>query len=89
MLISQTKTDYLAVDFARFYIPTMLYEGRQHVYSILSIFKERTRKEINHSIVYPFLHQQKRRYTSSPSPQASPVIALTNFDASSLVLNGP
>ncbi len=57
---TQPKTQDLVVDFSRFYILTMLYEGPQHGYSILSTFKERTGKEISPSLVYPFLRQLEK-----------------------------
>jgi DNA-binding PadR family transcriptional regulator len=52
-----TRTEDLVVDFSRFYILTILYEGPQHGYSILSTFKQRIGKEISPSLVYPFLKQ--------------------------------
>jgi DNA-binding PadR family transcriptional regulator len=58
---SSTKMDDLVVDFARFYILTILYEGPHHGYGILSTFKERTRKEISPSLVYPFLSQLEKK----------------------------
>ena len=47
----------LLSDFSRFYIITILYEGPQHGYSIMSQFKKRIKKEISPSLVYPFLEQ--------------------------------
>lgn len=61
MPTSSTKMDDLVVDFARFYILTILYEGPHHGYGILSTFKERTRKEISPSLVYPFLSQLEKK----------------------------
>jgi DNA-binding PadR family transcriptional regulator len=58
---SSTKMDDLVVDFARFYILTILYEGPHHGYGILSTFKERTNKEISPSLVYPFLSQLEKK----------------------------
>jgi DNA-binding PadR family transcriptional regulator len=55
------KTEGLECDFSRFYILTMLYEGPQHGYSILSNFKERTGKEISPSLVYPFLKELEKK----------------------------
>ena len=60
MLTSQVKTEDLVVDFARFYILTILYEGPQHGHSILSTFRQRTGKEISPSLVYPFLNQLEK-----------------------------
>lgn len=47
--------DELLSDFSRFYILTILYEGPAHGYSIISKFKQRIKKEISPSLVYPFL----------------------------------
>ncbi len=55
-----SEEDY-AVDFARFYILTILYEGPQHGYNILTIFKERTGKEISPSLIYPFLRKLEKK----------------------------
>ena len=56
-----TKNQDFVCDFSRFYILTILYEGPQHGYSILSTFKERTGKEISPSLVYPFLSQLEKK----------------------------
>ena len=61
MSASPLNTENLVVDFSRFYILTMLYEGPRHGYSILSTFKERTGKEISPSLVYPFLRQLEKK----------------------------
>jgi DNA-binding PadR family transcriptional regulator len=61
MSASTLKTDNLVVDFSRFYILTILYEGPQHGYSILSTFKERTGKVMSPSLVYPFLSQLEKK----------------------------
>ncbi len=60
MSASPTIQDFVC-DFSRFYILTVLFEGPQHGYSILSTFKERTGKEISHSLVYPFLRQLEKK----------------------------
>lgn len=61
MSASPLVTDNLVVDFSRFYILTILYEGPRHGYSILSTFKERTGKGISPSLVYPFLRQLENK----------------------------
>lgn len=48
-------------DFSRFYILTILYEGPQHGYSIISKFRKRIGKQISPSLVYPFLSQLERK----------------------------
>jgi DNA-binding PadR family transcriptional regulator len=57
-------------DFSRFYILTILYEGPTHGYGILSRFKNRLRKQISPSLVYPFLRRLEQKgivtHTSSP-----------------------
>ena len=55
------KIQDFVCDFSRFYILTILSEGPQHGYSILSTFKERTGKVISPSIVYPFLSQLEKK----------------------------
>lgn len=42
-------------DFSRFYLLTILYEGSHHGYKIIRKFKERLKKDITPSLVYPFL----------------------------------
>ena len=71
MANSFPKTDDLVVDFSRFYILTILYEGPQHGYSILTTFKERTGKEVSPSLVYPFLSLLER--TGSVTHSLKPV----------------
>jgi DNA-binding PadR family transcriptional regulator len=62
--------DELLSDFSRFYILTILYEGPAHGYSIMSQFKNRVKKEISPSLVYPFLQQLEDKglveYTIEP-----------------------
>ena len=62
--------DELLSDFSRFYILTILYEGPAHGYSIISQFKNRVKKEISPSLVYPFLQQLEDKglveYTIEP-----------------------
>jgi|SRR5665648_38513 len=53
--------DELISDFSRFYILTILYEGPNHGYSIISQFKKRVKKEISPSLVYPFLQQLEEK----------------------------
>jgi len=53
--------DRLVSDFARFYILTILYEGPNHGYAILSKFKKRVGRKISPGIVYPFLQQLEER----------------------------
>jgi DNA-binding PadR family transcriptional regulator len=47
--------DYIVSDFSRFYILTILYEGPNHGYGIMSRFRKRLGKDITPSLVYPFL----------------------------------
>jgi DNA-binding PadR family transcriptional regulator len=59
-MLTETKNesiDELISDFSRFYILTILYEGPAHGYRILSRFKQRVKKEVSPSLVYPFLQQ--------------------------------
>ncbi len=60
----------LISDFSRFYILTILYEGPTHGYSIISQFKQRVKKDISPSLVYPFLQQleDKGLVTHSEKP---------------------
>jgi PadR family transcriptional regulator, regulatory protein PadR len=53
--------DELISDFSRFYILTILYEGPAHGYSIISRFKNRVKKEVSPSLVYPFLQQLEEK----------------------------
>jgi len=59
--MSSTEIDEIVSDFSRFYILTILYEGRCHGYSIISKFKKRIGKEISPSLVYPFLRQLEQK----------------------------
>jgi DNA-binding PadR family transcriptional regulator len=47
----------LISDFSRFYILMILYEGPTHGYSIINQFKNRVKKEVSPSLVYPFLQK--------------------------------
>jgi DNA-binding PadR family transcriptional regulator len=51
----------LVSDFSRFYILTILYEGPAHGYQILGSFKQRVKKEVSPSLVYPFLQQLEEK----------------------------
>jgi DNA-binding PadR family transcriptional regulator len=53
--------DELISDFSRFYILTILYEGPAHGYSIINRFKQRVKKEVSPSLVYPFLQQLEEK----------------------------
>lgn len=59
--MSDKEIDEIVSDFSRFYILTILYEGPQHGYSIISKFRKRINKEISPSLVYPFLNQLERK----------------------------
>jgi DNA-binding PadR family transcriptional regulator len=62
--VTEAKTegiDELISDFSRFYILTILYEGPAHGYQILSRFKQRVKKEVSPSLVYPFLQQLEEK----------------------------
>ncbi len=59
--MSSHDLDELVSDFSRFYILTILYEGPQHGYSIISKFRKRVGKEISPSLVYPFLSKLEKR----------------------------
>jgi DNA-binding PadR family transcriptional regulator len=58
---NQSEPTDLVSDFSRFYILTILYEGPQHGYSIISTFKKRIGKEVSPSLVYPFLAQLEEK----------------------------
>ena len=63
-MVPDVKTeniDELISDFSRFYILTILYEGPAHGYQILSRFKQRVKKEVSPSLVYPFLQQLEKK----------------------------
>jgi len=63
-MVPDAKTeniDELISDFSRFYILTILYEGPAHGYQILSRFKQRVKKEVSPSLVYPFLQQLEKK----------------------------
>lgn len=51
----------LVSDFSRFYILTILYEGPDHGYSILSKYQRRVGKKISPGIVYPFIQQLEKK----------------------------
>jgi len=53
--------DDLISDFSRFYILTILYEGPTHGYCIISRFKNRVKKEVSPSLVYPFLQKLEEK----------------------------
>jgi DNA-binding PadR family transcriptional regulator len=55
------EIDQIVSNFSRFYILTILYEGPQHGYSIISKFRKRIGKEISPSLVYPFLSQLEKK----------------------------
>lgn len=59
--MSSKEIDEIVSDFSRFYILTILYEGPQHGYSIISKFRKRINKEISPSLVYPFLSQLENK----------------------------
>jgi len=59
--MSTREMDEIVFDFSRFYILTILYEGPQHGYSIISKFRKRIGKEISPSLVYPFLSQLEKK----------------------------
>lgn len=59
--MSTREIDEIVFDFSRFYILTILYEGPQHGYSIISKFRKRIGKEISPSLVYPFLTQLEKK----------------------------
>jgi DNA-binding PadR family transcriptional regulator len=59
--MSAQDLDEFVSDFSRFYILTILYEGPQHGYSIISKFRKRIGKEISPSLVYPFLSQLEKK----------------------------
>ncbi len=59
--MSDREMDEIVSDFSRFYILTILYEGPQHGYSIISKFRKRIGKEISPSLVYPFLSQLQKK----------------------------
>lgn len=66
----KSELDEFISNFSRFYILTILYEGPNHGYSILSRFRERLGKEISPSLVYPFLrkleHKGLVKHTDKP-----------------------
>ena len=57
----KSELDDLIIDFSRFYMLTILYEGPNHGYSILSRFRKRLGKEISPSLVYPFLKKLEEK----------------------------
>lgn len=60
-MIDKDFLDQYKSDFSRFYIINLLYEGPQHGYSIIQLFKERLGKDISSGIVYPFLKQLEEK----------------------------
>ena len=91
MSASPLVTDSLVVDFSRFYILTILYEGPQHGYSILSTFRERTGKGISPSLVYPFLRQLENKgcVTHSLKPVGAKKKKVFELTPHGLELSGP
>ncbi len=71
--MSSLEMDEIVSDFSRFYIMTILFEGSQHGYSIMSKFRKRIGKEVSPSLVYPFLSQLEKtglaRHFSKPVGQ--------------------
>jgi DNA-binding PadR family transcriptional regulator len=59
--MSSKEIDEIVSDFSRFYILTILYEGPQHGYSVISKFRKRIGKDISPSLVYPFLSQLEKK----------------------------
>ncbi len=59
--MSVSDIDEFVLDFSRFYILEILYEGPCHGYSIFNRFRKRVRKEISPSIVYPFLRHLEQK----------------------------
>ncbi|MBS7634876.1 PadR family transcriptional regulator [Candidatus Bathyarchaeota archaeon] len=59
--MSSGDLEPIILDFSRFYILIILYEGPCHGYSILSKFKRRVGKDISPSLVYPFLKQLEEK----------------------------
>ena len=59
--VETENIDDLISDFSRFYILTILYEGPAHGYQILNRFKNRVKKEVSPSLVYPFLQQLEEK----------------------------
>lgn len=53
--MSNENLDEILSNFSRFYILTILYEGPNHGYKIISKFRKRLKKDITPSLVYPFL----------------------------------
>jgi DNA-binding PadR family transcriptional regulator len=59
--MSSAEIDEIVSDFSRFYILTILYEGKCHGYNVITKFKKRIGKEISPSLVYPFLRQLEQK----------------------------
>lgn len=81
--MSKADIDEFVSDFSRFYILMILYERPRHGYSILTIFRERLRKNISPSLVYPFLQRLEQKglvkYTIQPvGEKEKKVYELTN-----------
>jgi DNA-binding PadR family transcriptional regulator len=55
MAMSSTEIDEFVSDFSRFHVLTILYEGPNHGYSIISKFRKRTGRPVSPSLVYPLL----------------------------------
>lgn len=53
--MNTSNTTDLILDFTRFYLIMILYEGPIHGYKILVEFKKRLGKDVSPSLVYPFL----------------------------------
>ena len=67
---NNTEMNDVILDFSRFYILTILYEGPCHGYGIIDKFRKRLKKNISPSLVYPFLQQLEQKglvqYTVKP-----------------------
>jgi DNA-binding PadR family transcriptional regulator len=59
--MTTTEFDEIVSDFSRFYTLTILYEGPDHGYGIISKFKKRIGKDISPSLIYPFLKQLEEK----------------------------
>jgi DNA-binding PadR family transcriptional regulator len=68
--MSEIDLDNFVSDFSRFYILTILHEGPTHGYDIITKFRERLKKDISPSLVYPFLQLLEKndivKYTLKP-----------------------
>ena len=61
MTTETENIDNLLSDFSRFYILTILYESPAHGYQIINRFKNRVKKPVSPSLVYPFLQQLEEK----------------------------